>query len=58
MKYNGGFFHWLLLWRVCCALPIICHLVKYLGKLHYYEYLGVVDVGKWRLRFWVFQGIG
>ena len=58
LRYNSVFFLWLLLWRVCCALHIIGRIGKYLGKFLYCDYLGVTDVGKWRLRFWVFQGVG
>ena len=58
LRYNGGFLLWLLLWRICCALHIIGRLGKYLVKLLYCNYLGVADVGKLRLRCWVFQGIG
>ena len=51
-------FQFLMLWRVCYFLHIICRLGKYLRKFLNWDYLGVPDVGKWRLGCWIIQGIG
>ena len=58
VRYNGRFCHWLLLWRVCSLMQIICHLAKYVWELLNCDHLGVANVGKWRLGFWVLQGMG
>ena len=51
-------FHWLLLWRVCSLLKIICHLGKYIWELLNCDHLGVTDVGNWRFECWVLQCMG
>ena len=58
LRYNGVFYHCLLLWRVCSFLHIICHLGKYMGSLLNCDHLGVSDVDRCRLGCWVLQVMG
>ena len=57
LRYNGGFS----LFDVVEGLLFSSHYQppwKYLGELLSCDHLGVADVGKWRLGFWVLQGMG
>ena len=58
VRYTGGFYHWLLLWRVRSLIQLICNLGKYIWELLNCCHVGFEDVRQWRLWCWVIQGMG
>ena len=58
VRYNGGFGHWLLLWKVYYLVKISCKLGKYIWEFINHYHLGVPNVGERHLGCWVLQGMG